>query len=43
MTVVAHPPNFAFCESVGFVRGEPGATRFGPAVKLRCQLGRGGA
>jgi len=43
MTVVAHPRNFAFYESVGFVRGEPVATRFGPAVKLRRRLGRGGA
>ena len=43
MTVVAHPRNFAFYESVGFVRGEPVATRFGPAVQLRRQLGRGGA
>jgi GNAT superfamily N-acetyltransferase len=43
MTVVAHPRNFAFYESVGFVRGEPVATRFGPAAALRRQLGRGGA
>jgi len=43
MTVVAHPRNFAFYESVGFVRGEPVATRFGPAVKLRRQLRCSGA
>jgi GNAT superfamily N-acetyltransferase len=43
MTVVAHPRNFAFYASVAFVRGEPVATRFGPAVKLWLQLGRGGA
>jgi GNAT superfamily N-acetyltransferase len=43
LTVVAHPRNFAFYESVGFVRGEPVATRFGPAVKLRRKLGRGQA
>jgi predicted N-acetyltransferase YhbS len=34
MTVVAHPRNFAFYESVGFAVGEPVATRFGPAVAL---------
>lgn len=43
ITVVAHPRNFAFCESVGFVRGEPVATRLGPAVKLRRELGGGPA
>jgi predicted N-acetyltransferase YhbS len=40
ITVVAHPRNFAFYESVGFVRGESVATRFGPAVKLRRELSR---
>lgn len=35
MTVVAHPRNFAFYESVGFVPGEPVNTRFGPATRLR--------
>jgi GNAT superfamily N-acetyltransferase len=43
MTVIAHPRNFAFYESVGFVGGEPVATRFGPAVRLRRQLGGGPA
>jgi hypothetical protein len=43
MTVVAHPRNFAFYESVGFLRGEPVATRFGPAVKLQRELGCGRA
>jgi GNAT superfamily N-acetyltransferase len=38
MTVIAHPRNFAFYESVGFVRGEPQATRFGPATCLRREL-----
>ena len=38
MTVVAHPRNFAFYESVGFAVGEPVATRFGPAVALRRRL-----
>jgi GNAT superfamily N-acetyltransferase len=38
MTVVADPRNFAFYESVGFVVGEPVATRFGPAVQLRRAL-----
>jgi GNAT superfamily N-acetyltransferase len=35
LTVVAHPRNFAFYESVGFVRGEPARTRFGPATTMR--------
>ena len=43
MTVVAHPRNFSFYESVGFVHGEPVATRFGPSVKLRRELGCGRA
>lgn len=38
MTVVAHPRNFAFYESVGFVAGEPADTRFGPAAHMRRQL-----
>ena len=38
MSVVAHPRNFAFYESVGFVAGKPVRTRFGPAVQLRRQL-----
>jgi GNAT superfamily N-acetyltransferase len=38
MTVVAHPRNFAFYESVGFVRGEQTATRFGPATTMRRTL-----
>ncbi len=39
MTVVAHPRNFAFYGSVGFVPGEPVSTRFGPATRLRRPLG----
>jgi GNAT superfamily N-acetyltransferase len=39
LTVVAHPRNFAFYESVGFVTGEPVSTRFGPATRLRRALG----
>jgi predicted N-acetyltransferase YhbS len=38
MTVVAHSRNFAFYESVGFVRGEPASTRFGPATTMRRRL-----
>ena len=38
VTVVAHPRTFPFYEAVGFVPGEPVATRFGPAVKLRRSL-----
>jgi GNAT superfamily N-acetyltransferase len=39
LTVVAHPRNFAFYESVGFVVGEAVRTRFGPATRLRRALG----
>jgi GNAT superfamily N-acetyltransferase len=39
MAVVAHPRNFPFYESVGFLAGEPVSTRFGPAVQLRRPLG----
>jgi len=35
ISVVAHERTFGFYESVGFVRGEPVATRFGPATRLR--------
>ena len=38
MTVVAHPRNFPFYESVGFVPGEPAQTRFGPAVRMWREL-----
>ena len=38
MTVVAHPRNFAFYESVGFVAGEPASTRFGPAARMWREL-----
>jgi len=38
MTVVAHPRNFAFYESVGFVAAGPAATRFGPATLMSCEL-----
>jgi GNAT superfamily N-acetyltransferase len=38
LTVIAHSRNFAFYESVGFVRGEPTKTRFGPATKMRRRL-----
>jgi GNAT superfamily N-acetyltransferase len=38
LTVVSHSRNFAFYESVGFVRGEPAGTRFGPATTLRRRL-----
>jgi N-acetylglutamate synthase-like GNAT family acetyltransferase len=38
MTVVAHPRNFPFYESVGFVPFEAAPTRFGPAVRMRRQL-----
>jgi GNAT superfamily N-acetyltransferase len=41
LTVVAHSRNFAFYESVGFVRGETTRTRFGPATKLRRRLTAG--
>jgi ribosomal protein S18 acetylase RimI-like enzyme len=43
MTVVAHPRNFAFYESVGFAAGEPVSTRFGPATRLRRRLAAAGA
>jgi predicted N-acetyltransferase YhbS len=43
MTVVAHSRNFAFYESVGFVRGETTKTRFGPATTMRRQLTSGTA
>ena len=39
MTVVAHPRNFGFYASVGFVPGEQVNTRFGPAARLRRRLG----
>jgi GNAT superfamily N-acetyltransferase len=39
MTVVAHPRNFGFYGSVGFVPGEGVETRFGPATRLRRRLG----
>lgn len=39
MTVVAHPRNFGFYGSVGFVPGEAVSTRFGPATRLRRRLG----
>jgi GNAT superfamily N-acetyltransferase len=35
MTVVAHERNFAFYESVGFVRSHATSTRFGPATTMR--------
>jgi GNAT superfamily N-acetyltransferase len=38
LTVVAHTRSFAFYESVGFTRGEPADTRFGPATTLRRRL-----
>jgi GNAT superfamily N-acetyltransferase len=38
MTVIAHPRNFPFYESVGFVPGKPSNTRFGPAAYMRRQL-----
>lgn len=38
MTVVAHPRNFAFYESLGFVRSEATSTRFGPATTMRRRL-----
>jgi len=38
MTVVAHARNFAFYESVGFVRAGPTETRFGPATLMRKPL-----
>jgi GNAT superfamily N-acetyltransferase len=34
MTVVSAESNFSFYESVGFVPGEPAATRFGPATRM---------
>jgi GNAT superfamily N-acetyltransferase len=34
MSVIAHPRNFRFYESVGFVPGGPAQTRFGPAVRM---------
>jgi predicted N-acetyltransferase YhbS len=42
MSVVAHPRNFPFYESVGFVPVEPAHTRFGPAVRMWRKLDRGG-
>jgi GNAT superfamily N-acetyltransferase len=42
MTVIAHPRNFPFYESVGFVPGEAAQTRFGPAVRMRRELDRPG-
>jgi GNAT superfamily N-acetyltransferase len=41
MTVVVHPRNFSFYETVGFVPGEPAQTRFGPAVRMWRELGTG--
>jgi ribosomal protein S18 acetylase RimI-like enzyme len=38
MTVVSDEHNFAFYGSVGFVPGDPVATRFGPATRLRRAL-----
>jgi predicted N-acetyltransferase YhbS len=38
MTVIAHPRNFPFYESVGFVPGESASTRFGPAVRMQRPL-----
>ncbi len=40
MTVVAHPRNLPFYESVGFAPGAPVQTRFGPAVRLELELER---
>jgi GNAT superfamily N-acetyltransferase len=42
MSVVAHPRNFPFYESVEFVPVEPAHTRFGPAVRMWRKLDRGG-
>jgi SAM-dependent methyltransferase/GNAT superfamily N-acetyltransferase len=40
MTVVAHPRNFAFYESLGFIAEQPVSTLFGgPAWRLRCHVG----
>jgi GNAT superfamily N-acetyltransferase len=39
IVVTAAPRTFAFYESVGFTVGEPVATRFGPAARLRRRLG----
>ena len=38
MTVVAHPRNFPFYESVAFLAGEVTATQFGPAVRMWREL-----
>jgi GNAT superfamily N-acetyltransferase len=38
MTVVAHPRNFPFYESLGFVPGEPVRTRFAPTVRMWREL-----
>lgn len=35
MTVVVHPRNFPFYETLGFAAAEPAETRFGPAVLMR--------
>jgi GNAT superfamily N-acetyltransferase len=40
MTVIAHPRNFPFYESLGFHPLEPAATRFGPATRMRRELPR---
>jgi len=40
MTVIAHPRNFPFYESVSFQPHEPAATRFGPATRMRRELPR---
>jgi len=39
IVVTAAPRTFGFYESVGFTVGEPVATRFGPAARLRRRLG----
>ncbi len=38
LAVVAHPRNFPFYESAGFVQGEATTTRFGPATRMRREL-----
>jgi len=38
--VIAHPRNFPFYESVGFLPVEPAMTRFGLAVRMRRELSR---
>jgi len=38
MSVVAHPRNFPFYESVGFAVEGPAETRFGPAFSMRRRL-----